>query len=163
MKKIISVILCIFVLFSTFTLGATATDENETPPVVLDFVLTPISEFKDSNENDSRATGLIQAYSLGLSKSGTTLYLTGHTTCDSSVVKCGFKNLVVERRKSSSYSWSEYYDYGNVYIDTHGANLNTSLVVASGYQYRISCKHYAKKSLLVTQTISNTSGIVTVS
>ena len=163
MKKTVSLLLCLFVLFSTFTFGATATNENETPPVVLDFALNPLSEFKTTNENGSRATGLIQAYTLGLSKSGSTLHLTGHTYCDSSVVKCGFKNLVVERRKTSSDSWSEYYDYGDVYVETFGATLDTSLSVASGYQYRISCKHYAKKSLLVTQSISNTSNIVTVS
>jgi len=163
MKKIISILLCIFVLFSTFTFSVSAAEENETPPLILDISITPVTELKTTDENGVRATGLIASYNLSLSKSGTTLHLTGHTTCSPDVVKCGFKNLVVERRKSSSYSWSEYYDYGNVYIETFGASLDTSLSVASGYQYRISCKHYAKKSLLVTQTISNTSGIVTVS
>lgn len=163
MKKIISILLCLFVLFSNFTFGVGAADESETPPLILDFSLTPETEFKTTDENGARATGLIASYSLSLSKSGTTLYLTGHTTCNPDVVKCGFKNLVVERRKTSSDSWSEYYDYGNVYADASGASLDTSLSVASGYQYRVSCKHYAKKSLLVTQSVSNTSGIVTVS
>lgn len=162
MKKTLAVTLCLFLLFSTFTFSATATNEGEMLPVVLDFVLTSELEIETTDENSTRATGLITMYDLSLSKSGTTLYITGYTRCDPDVVKSGFKNLVVERRKTSSDSWSEYYDYGNVYVETFGAALDTSLVVASGYQYRISCKHYAKKSLFVTQTISNTSNIVTV-
>ena len=162
MKKFFSVLLCLFVLFSSFTFGVTATDNIETPPVVLDFILTPETKFETTDENSTRASGLITSYNLSLSKSGTTLYITGYTRCAYDVVKCGFKNLVIQRRKTSSDSWSEYYDYGNVYVETFGANLDTSLVVASGYQYRISCKHYAKKSLLVTQSVSNTSNYVTV-
>jgi len=163
MKKIIAVFLCLFVLSSTMTFGVTATDNGENSPIVLDFFLDPNIEANVIDENDARATGLITSYDLSLSKSGTTLYITGYTYCVSDVKKSGFKNLVVERRKTSSDSWSEYYDYGNVYIETFGATLDTSLVVASGYQYRVSCKHYAKKSLLVTQSVSNTSNIVTVS
>lgn len=163
MKKIFSVLLCLFVLISTFTFGATATNESEQKPVVLGFTLTPEFEFETTDESNTRATGLIASYGLDLSKSGTTLHISGHTYCAPDVVKSGFKNLVVQRRKTSSDSWSEYYDYGNVYLEVSGATLNTTLVVASGYQYRISCKHYAKKSLLVTQTVANTSGIVTVS
>lgn len=163
MKKTITVILCLFMLVSTLNFAVTATNESEMTPVVVDFMLTPELGIETTDENSTRATGLITMYDLGLSKSGTTLYITGYTRCDPDVVKSGFKNLVVERRKTSSDSWSEYYDYGNVYLDASGATLNTTLVVTSGYQYRISCKHYAKKSLFVTQTISNTSGIVTVS
>ena len=50
----------------------------------------------------------------------------------------------------------------NVYADAGVANLSTTLPIASGYQYRISCKHYAKKNILSVQTIANTSNIVTV-
>lgn len=164
MKKVTSVFLCLVILFTSFALNVSATDEIEAVPVVLEFNLTTESDLNtDGGTNDTRASGLITSYGLSLSNNGTTLNISGRTNCAVDVVKCGFKNLVVQRRASSSDSWEEYYDYGNVYIEAASANLSTKLVVVSGYQYRLSCKHYAKKSLLSTQTISNTSSVVTVS
>lgn len=162
MKRFISFLLCLISIVSFFEFNANATNTEEFVPYMVDFTLTTEDGF-DSNEKNTRVSGLIYSYALNLSKNGTTLHITGLTNCTTEVVKCGFKNLTIQRRKSSSDSWSDYYEYGDVYIESTGANLNTTLVVASGYQYRISCKHYAKKSLLVTQTIANTSGIVTVS
>ena len=131
--------------------------------MVLSFSLTTDADTIESGVSDARVTGLIAAYGLSLEKTGTTLKIYGQTLCAPDVVKCGFKDLVIQRRASSDDSWKDYYDYGNVYADTSLANLNTTLSVAAGYQYRISCKHYAKKSLLLTQSISNTSNTVTVS
>ena len=48
------------------------------------------------------------------------------------------------------------------FINSMFAAFAGAVSVAAGYQYRISCKHYAKKSLLVTQNISNTSNVVNV-
>ena len=59
------------------------------------------------------------------------------------------------------YDWEDYYVYGDLYIDAFAANLDTTLIVPPNYQYRISCKHYAKKNWLMVQTIANTSNIVT--
>lgn len=162
MKKFIAVLLCTVLCFSVIGFNVEAVADDFSPYVASFNLITEVST-SAIYENETRATGLIYYYNLVLKKSGTTLQLVGQTSCTADVVKCGYKNLVVERRKSSSDSWEEYYDYGNVYVEAATANLNTTLVVASGYQYRISCKHYAKKSLLLTQTISNTSGIVTVS
>ena len=127
------------------------------------YIVTSETGYVSTSESETRATGLIYSNSLGLSKTGTTLYLSGTTVGTLDAVKTGFKDLEVQRRKTTSDSWKTYYDYGNVYRDVGAANLNTTLVVEAGYQYRISCKHYAKKNLLSTQTISNTSNIVTVS
>lgn len=150
-------------LLSSLIFEVSATDYEKSSPYVVDFVLTSENEILIENGSETRATDLIFSYGLGLTKSGTTLNITGKTIGSNEVVKAGFKDLEVERRKTSSDSWKTYYDYGNVYRDAGAANLNTTLVVEAGYQYRISCKHYAKKSLLSTQTISNTSNIVTVS
>lgn len=161
MKKIISAFLCLIMILTAFTLNVSATNKNMYGPEVIEFVLTTESDL--SIENNIRANDLITSYGLGLTNNGTTLTIFGRTNCAADIVKCGFKNLVVERRKTSSDSWEEYYDYGNVYVDAASANLSTTLSVASGYQYRISCKHYAKKNILSVQTIANTSNIVTVS
>lgn len=165
MKKSISVLLCLILLFSSVYLNASATDEDiASAPEVLDFVLTTGADSGISaGTNDARVSGLILSYALGLAKNGNVLTIVGDTYCIADVVKSGYKDLVVQRRKTSDDSWSDYYDYGNVYIEAASAHLSTTLSVASGYQYRLSCKHYAKKNILLVQTISNTSNIVTVS
>ena len=163
MKKIISILIVVSLMVTFFSFNIDATYDNNFVPYVVDFEISAESFENSEDENSARVSGLITSYSLSLSKTGTTLNLTGTTHGTSEVVRSGFKNLTVQRRKSSSYDWEDYYEFGNVYVDAFAAALDTTVVVASGYQYRISCKHYAKKSLLVTQTIANTSGIVTVS
>lgn len=162
MKKTVSFFLSALLIVTCFNFGAVATDKNEVAPTVLSFSLTTEADEVAKGGYTARVTGLITSYGLSLEKSGTTLKIYGQTYATGEVVKCGFKNLVIQRRASSSDSWKDYYDYGDVYADGFAANLSTTLSVASGYQYRISCKHYAKKNLLLTQSISNTSNIVIV-
>lgn len=162
MKRVASLVLCIVVLFSCSVFQTNAVNEEEFVPYVVDFSLTSPIYDSANNASDSRASGLILSYGVEISVTGTTLKILAETYCASSVVKSGFKNFVVQRKKTTSTTWSDYYDYGDLYSDTYSARVNTTLAVASGYQYRISCKHYAKKSLLVTQSISNTSNVVTV-
>ena len=163
MKKIIAVFLSLITLVSFSTFNISATDINYEVPVILDFVLTSNFDSNIATENDTRASGLIQTTALGIAKEGSNLLIEGKTFCSIEVVKCGFKDLMVQRRATGDDPWRDYYEYGNVYTDGCTAGLSTKLSVARGYQYRVTCKHYAKKSLLVTQTISNTSNIVTVS
>ena len=163
MKKIIAVFLSLITLVSFSTFNISATDINYEVPVILDFVLTSSLDSNIAAENDTRASGLIFSTALGIAKEGTNLLIQGKTLCSTEVVRCGFKDLMVQRRATGDDPWKDYYEFGNVYVETSVANLSTRLAVARGYQYRVTCKHYAKKSLLVTQTISNTSNIVTVS
>lgn len=163
MKKIIAVLLSLITLVSFSTFNISATDITYEVPVILDFVLTSNLDSNIATENDTRASGLILSTALGIATEGSNLFIEGKVLCAPDVVKCGFKNLMVQRRASSSDSWRDYYEYGNVYTDGSSTGLSTTLAVARGYQYRVTCKHYAKKSLLVTQTISSTSNIVTVS
>ena len=115
-----------------------------------------------SSGDEIQASGLILHFSLSATKeNSTTLAIDGSTVCDPVVVKCGFKGLKVQRRANSSSSWSDFYDYGNVYRDSWSYVIDRELPVDPGYQYRVVCKHYAKVNLLNTQTISNTSNIVT--
>lgn len=109
----------------------------------------------------TRATGLIIGKNLGISKSGTTLKITGYTTGSTDVVKCGFKEVVVQRRASTSASWSDYKTYEDLYSESTKYTLNKSLTVSTGYQYRVTAIHYAKKSLLSTQKIEVSTGYLT--
>lgn len=113
-----------------------------------------------SSENE-RATGLIHFYSIAISKSGNTLYIVGKTSGTVDVVKSGFKEVVIQRRANSSASWSDYIVYEDLYISEVGYNLAKAITVPSGYQYRVTCIHYAKKNFLFVQKIDNVSNILT--
>ena len=162
MKKILSIFLSIVFIISFFNINTIAISDDNFVPYVVEFNILELNNVPLQEENSTRATGLITSYGLNLYKTGTTLEITGRTHGMYEVVKCGFKDLTIQRRKTSSDSWEDYYEYGNVYANAVAANLDTTLVVESGYQYRISCKHYAKKNLLSVQTIANTSNIVIV-
>lgn len=157
MKKVISILLTIITIMSCFSFNTFAAEDIKvytTPEVVQH----PSEEAVMSGE--TRASGLILQYSLSISKSSTTLNITGATRCSVDVVKCGFKDLQVERRRYTTGDWEVYYDYGDVYLEEINCNLSTSLTVEYGYYYRVTCTHYAKKSWWSTQSIDHeTSGI----
>ncbi|MBR4050036.1 MAG: hypothetical protein IKK09_06025 [Clostridia bacterium] len=113
-------------------------------------------------DEDTRATGLIAAYAMAISKSGTnTLNISGLTTGTTVVVKSGFKEVVVQRRANSSSSWMDYVTYKDIYIDEFAYVLTKSLTVPTGYQYRVTCVHYAKKNFFSVQKIDNVSNVIT--
>ena len=167
MKKfLLSVISVVMVIL---TLVPTAFAANEQLPEWQDLILTQ-EEFDAILSNntihtvgeDVRATGLINLYAIAISKSGTnTLNIAGKTTGTTEVVKCGFKEVVVQRRTSSSASWSDYVTYEDLYWDQVAYVLTKTLTVPTGYQYRVTCIHYAKKNIFSVQKIDNESNIIT--
>lgn len=108
----------------------------------------------------SRASGLITYYGIAIQKSGTSLKIAGKTNCASGVTKCGFTQVIVQRRQKSTDDWSQYAKYTDLYSNATGYSLTKTITPPSGYQYRISCTHYAKK-VLSTEKIPNISNIVT--
>lgn len=108
----------------------------------------------------SRASGLIAYYGIAIQKSGTSLKIAGKTSCVSGVTKCGFTEVIVQRRLRSTDSWSQYTKYTDLYSSSTVYALAKTITPPSGYQYRISCTHYAKK-ILSTEKITNISNIVT--
>lgn len=104
---------------------------------------------------------LSQKNSFRISKKGTSLILYGITQGNSEVVKCGFTKVVIQRKKSSSTSWSNYKTYNDLFSESNNYTLNKSVAVEKGYQYRVTATHYAKKSLLSTQKIEVTTGSLT--
>lgn len=112
-------------------------------------------------DENTRANDLIHLYAIAISKSGTnTLNIAGKTTGTAYVVKSGFKEVVVQRRSSSSAAWVDYIAFEDLYIDQIGYNLVKSLTVPTGYQYRVTCVHYAKKNIFSVQKIDNVSNVI---
>lgn len=107
-----------------------------------------------------RATGLIHTYGIGVTSSGSSLIIAGKTLCNSDVTKCGFTIVTVQHRKSSQYSWTDYRTYEDLYLNNTAYTLGKTISVATGYQYRVTCTHYAKKNILTTQKINNTSNVI---
>lgn len=119
--------------------------------------LNPIyAEYEESSK--ARATGLIMKKNIGIAKSGSALLISGYTYGTSDVEKAGFKEVVIERRKNSSSSWSEYKVYEDLYSSSAKYTLSKSVTVPSGYQYRVTAVHYAKASLFSTQKVEGVSG-----
>lgn len=122
----------------------------------LDEMLAPY----EVNNSNARASGLITTYTIAIKKSGTNLLIAGKTNCNADVTKCGFSEVIVQRRKTNSDSWAQYAKYTDLYSNSVSYVLTKTITPPSGYQYRITCKHYAKKSLFSTETITNISNIV---
>lgn len=147
MKKVLCLIISIFMMLPVNAYAM----END----------VAINESVTLSDNDmARISGLITSYSINISKSGSTLRLVANTTGVTSVTKCGLKELVIQKRNSSTSAWEDYIVFNDLYSNSSAHSYSNSYNVPSSYQYRATCKHYAKKSLLNTQTIDNTSNIV---
>ena len=114
-----------------------------------------------AGNQQTRASGLISFYSIGISKEVNTLYVVGKTTGTVEVVKSGFKEVVIQRRVNSNSSWVDYIAYDDLYIDEFAYLLTKAITVPSGYQYRVTCVHYAKKNIFSVQKIDNVSNTLT--
>ena len=112
------------------------------------------------NEDMARISGLISTYYIAIEGSGTNLKIGAKIACKPEVVKSGFKEIMIQRRKSSTDSWADYFSYKDLYADGSSYTYAKTVTITSGYQYRATCKFYAKKNLLSTQTLSATSNTV---
>lgn len=162
MKKYISLLLIIIILAtSLIPLNAFAADDGTEDDAYFTQEEFEALEHTYSENVNVYATGLIERRQLGIAKSGNNLVITGYTTGSNDVKKSGFTEVVIQRKKASESKWSDYKTYKDLYSDSNSYNLNKSVAVESGYQYRVTAIHYAKKSLLSTQKIEATTGYLT--
>lgn len=159
MKKIISILLTILMTvccFSPYYAFAAENEENK-----YDCTVYQNESYASIESISLYSSNLITKNSFRISKKGTSLILYGITQGNSEVVKCGFTKVVIQRKKSSSTSWSNYKTYNDLFSESNNYTLNKSVAVEKGYQYRVTATHYAKKSLLSTQKIEVTTGSLT--
>lgn len=162
MSKLLAIVLSFLFIFQT---SFTALANDEADWVDAYFTQEEFEEILSQNVNNQATTfasGLIYGYAIGLSGSGTNLYVAGKTTCDPDVVKCGFTVVTIKRRTSSTASWTTYKTYEDLYISNCAYTLAKTISVPTGYQYRVYCTHYAKKNLFSTEKINNTSNIIAI-
>lgn len=139
MKKLISLLLAVCMIFS-FTIFASAS----TPPTA-----------------EPMTTGLIARYSIAAYKvSSMYMGFDGTTTGIIGVVKSGMIDVIIQSRASSSAAWGKYLTLEDYLVDCSTANYGRNIGLPSNYQYRVYWKHYAKKSALSTEKIKNYSNVV---
>ena len=155
MKKIISIFMTVC-CFSPYYAFAAENEENK-----YDCTVYQNESYASIESISLYSSNLITKNSFRISKKGTSLILYGITQGNSEVVKCGFTKVVIQRKKSSSTSWSNYKTYNDLFSESNNYTLNKSVAVEKGYQYRVTATHYAKKSLLSTQKIEVTTGSLT--
>lgn len=165
MRRIFCTIATACLLISLLVSNAAAyTAEAETPIwQEVAFTQEEIKEILSNNPTNNmaaRATGLIGGYSIAISKSGNTMYIVGETSCISDVVKCGFTEVVIQRKLITNTKWIDYITYEDIYADGAFYLLSRSVTVPAGYEYRVICTHYAKKHILSTQKIDNVSNVI---
>ena len=170
MKKTVSrafaiILAFLFVFQASFV--AFADDEPDWQDIVL--TAEEFNEILAQNPNNSASTcasGLILTYAIAIggkvSSGSAKLVIAGETYCAPDVNKCGFTVVTIKRRTSSLSSWTTYKTYEDLYNDRPDYILSKTITVPSGYQWRVYCTHYAKKSILSKEKIDNYSNVVAI-
>lgn len=167
MKKTLKTVIAI--IMTVVMLAPTALAADETMPQWEDAFMTE-SEINailaDSmiytDPTNEKASNLISAYAITvLKQDSTTLRILAKTTGTTQVVKCGFKEIVVQRRANSSSAWTDYKTFEDIYIEQVAYTIAKNVTVQTGYQYRATCIHYAKKNIFSVQKIDNVSNTLT--
>lgn len=162
MKKYISIFFAILMIITCFAPVTVFAADSSKDDVCFTQEELELLEKTTAVGISPYSTGLISKYDIRIAKQGaTTLLISGYTHGSSEVIKCGFTKVVVQRKKATATSWSNYKTYKDLYSESTKYNLSKSLTADKGYQYRITATHYAKKSLLSTQKIDSTTGYLT--
>ena len=119
-----------------------------------------ILEMNTSEDTEVKATGLITDKRIAITRENNTLKIVGEITCSTDVIKCGFKEVVVQRRHDDTSAWSDVVTETDIYADSYEHTLSKQLAANPNFQYRVKCTFYAKKNIFSTQTITSYSNIV---
>ena len=134
---------------------------------LLIYSMSPISvqavEMDEScTEIDMQSEGLIYNCNLTASNYNGSLCVTSKTHAPSNMEEIGLKDLIVQY----SYNGSDWYDEwnaGDFLAYGTSEHILSNYIISlerSGCYYRVTCKHYAKKSFGKTQSDPNTSNSV---
>jgi len=111
-------------------------------------------------ENSTRVTGLVDSYYIGIARHGDYMHLVAKVYCIADVVKCGFKEIVIYRKVTGTTNWTFVRRYEDLYYDGCTHSVGIELQILPNFDYRATCVHYAKKNILMTQTIDDYSNVI---
>ena len=147
LKIALVVVLCIA---SLFPMKSFAIDGEKVQWYNIDFPESEIQRILGLNPQDeasTRASDLIVSYNVGIAKDGSTIKLVAKMVCDGDVVKCGFKKILIQKRATTSSSWSTCLTLEDLYYNGYAHSIGRIISVPYG---------------LVTQKIELASNIVTI-
>lgn len=164
MKKIVKptfiLALCLLCLFNIEAFALENNDIEVENIVLSQEEINEILAKGNTYTAKNRATELIQSAIVSINNNYKLLQFVGRINCSTSVVKCGFEDIIVQRRASSSDSWSNYYQFDDDIVDDYIHESIKAVTTNTGYEYRVICTLYAKKSLFSVQRIDATSNIM---
>lgn len=118
-----------------------------------------------SDGGDVNSTGLIESYSLSLSGSIRSIYITATTIGTETMAKIGFTNISVQHSYNGTSGWSTEYSLDDDTVTNNDVHYKNSEYhsVMGGYYYRVKLDHYAKEKgwfFPGSQSITNYSNVV---
>lgn len=159
-KSVFIVVLCFVSIFPSQAFALEKNDIEVSNIVLSQEEINEILALGNTYTPDERATGLILTATAAINDNYKLLQFVGHISCVENVVKCGFENIVVQRRVSSSASWTDYYTFDDSYSDDSYHNVVKAVTTNTGYEYRVVCNLYAKKNFFSVQRIDMVSNII---
>lgn len=162
-KKIKAVFIIVLCFISVFSSQAFALEKNDIE--VNDIVLSQeeineILALGNTYAPEERATGLILVASVAINDNYKLLQFVGSITCAAEVVKCGFEDIIVQRRVSASSAWSDYYTFDDSFEELNVHTAVKAVTTVKGYEYRVICTLYAKKNIFSVQRIDMETNII---
>lgn len=105
-------------------------------------------EYDDNIGKSITSTGLIMDYSLGISGSSKTIYITARTTATDLMAKVGFDHISIQRSSNGSSGWTEETSLPDDYALNAVFHIKPyeSHSVTGGYYYRVALNHHAKET-----------------
>lgn len=159
-KSVLIIILCFISVFSSQAFALEKNDIEVCDVVLSQKEINEILALGNTYTADERASGLIISATAAINDDYKLLQFVGTINCISDVVKCGFEDIVVQRRASSSSAWTDYYTFDDSYSDFHIHTAIKAVTTVTGYEYRVTCTLYAKKNIFSVQRIDMVSNIM---
>lgn len=161
-KRIKATFIMILCFISVFSFQAFALENDlEVSNIVLSQEeINEILALGNTYTSDERATGLIISATAAINDDYKLLQFVGTINCMYYVVKCGFEDIVVQRRASSSSSWTDYYTFDDSYEESNTHTVIKAVTTNTGYEYRVTCTLYAKKNIFSVERIDMVSNIM---
>ncbi len=164
MKRIIkSTLVLTLCLISLFNVHAFALEKNDIEVQDIFLSQDEINEILAKGNTytaPERATGLILDGAFSINNDYKLLQFVALMDCGTEVVRCGFEDIIVQRRASSSDSWSFYYQFDDDIVDYCSHSTIKAVTTVKGYEYRVICTLYAKKNFFSVQRINVETNII---
>lgn len=152
LKNFLIIVLALLMIFPSTAYAAEDEAFKEWQDVT--FTQEEIDEMTSLNSESQimpLTSGLILTNSVSVTVKSGKLGIYAVTSCSSDVVKCGYKELIIQQRKKGAVAYGDYYAYTKLYKDGSSYVLSKTQTVPSGYEYRVVCTHYAKKNIFSTE------------